>query len=729
MFNVGVIEAAATLDDSDYRSKLQAMPGMAKAAMGKIAALAAGFLSFGALAAGIKDSIKLFTVQENAVNGVAAALRNQERNMAAQQGQMDSYAGAVRRGADATRRAADNTRQVIGQSTQMTTAFGGMRNNLRAATIAAAGLAAVYGGDMGQNMRDAAKAGDDHAKSMVRDSAAMAQATVAGKQFNDQMRHGADAMNGMVSGEKQVVGQAARVTTAFGGMRNNLRAATIAAAGLTALYAGGIDQSMRLVAGAGDEQAKSMTRYRSAVVLATAASGRFNAQARNGADAMKRVDAGAAQADARYKRLVDDLAEYAGELQKATVYGDETILQAMSLGMNMGIQGGQIKQAAKAAIGLAAAYNLDLNTSMKLIAKANSGSTAALQHYGITLDKTKSQTEQFNELLKKGADSFALAEAQAQTTGGRIQQMSNAWGDLKETIGEFIVNLFDVGEATGGITDMMVDLSATIKKNMNEWVYETRKVYYNVEAFAKETWALLEPMLKLLKELCINGLKDILAIGVWTYENFNTLWSSLPDIFAGVGRDILQYWRNIFDTLVNLAVNLGKAIWQAIKGEGTAGFKVMADQLVNDAISVVADVGRETEAALQKAGVSPFPEMKGGDWQGMVDQYKQLGKEWERIEADRIAKQAKLEEDYAKKLWESKRGGSGQFAKQPIQEEGGPAKNSRESVAGSFSAAILSAMLGSGSPEKETAANTKELVRELKKTNAKITDGMEEVYT
>jgi hypothetical protein len=60
---------------------------------------------------------------------------------------------------------------------------------------------------------------------------------------------------------------------------------------------------------------------------------------------------------------------------------------------------------------------------------------------------------------------------------------------------------------------------------------------------------------------------------------------------------------------------------------------------------------------------------------------------------------------------------------------GGPEATKKDNVAGSFSAAILSAMLGSGSPEKETAANTKELVRELKKTNAKITDGMEEVYT
>lgn len=502
MFNVGVIEAAATLDDSDYRNKLMRMPGLAKSTLSKVAGIAAGFLSFGAAAAGIKESVQAFIVQENAVKGVAAALK----------------------------------------------------------------------------------------------------------------------------------------------------------------------------------------------------------------------DSG----------MAEELEDYAGELQKVTTYGDEATLQAMSLGLNMGIAEGKIKDASKAAIGLATAYKMDLNTAMTMIAKANAGQTGALSRYGIELDKSKTKEEQFNELLGKGVDAFALAEEQARTTGGRLQQMGNAWGDLKEAVGEFIVNLFGVGDAAGGIMSVMQDLTVQIKENMGEWVFAIRSVYYDIEANVKKTWAVVEPAIMYLGRAFVAGCNDIVAIGQWAFENFGKVWENLPDVFIAMGKDILQFWRNIFDGLLHLAVNLGKAIWTAIKGGGAEGFKDMVDQLLEDAVRTVADAGGATEKALRDAGVTPFPEMESGDLAGMVDQYRQIGERFSQIDAQRAEKQAKLEADYARKLEESRKAGNGKTAQGA---GGGPEATKKDNVAGSFSAAILSAMLGNGSPEKETAANTKELVRELKKTNAKITDGMEEVYT
>lgn len=507
MFNAGVIEAAATLDDSDYRSKLQAMPGMAKQILGKVAGLAAGYLSFKGLAQGASDSVKAFIVQENAVKGVQAALKKQ------------------------------------------------------------------------------------------------------GQEWNLQSQA---------------------------------------------------------------------------------------------------------------------LGDFASQMQNLTVYGDEGTLAAMSLGMNMGISSSKIKQATKAAIGLAAAYNMDLTTAMTLVAKANAGQTGTLSRHGIVLDQTKSKEEQFSDLLKKGADNFQIAEANAKTTGGALAQLNNAWGDLKEVIGQFIVELFGIGDAAGGTIETVQELTQYVSANTDRWVLAIRTVYYSIEAAVKKAWAVIEPAITYLTQCAVAGCKDIVNVGIWAFDNFGAIWEHLPDVFIGIGKDILLFWKNLFNTLLNFAMNLGKAIWQAIKGGGTAGFSEMADQLISDAIAIVADYGSATEQALKKAGVTPFPELKSGNWSSMVDKYSKLGDEFARIDAKRVEKQTRLEEKYANKLRDSKKAqyGKGVAGDETVaKKDTGPEANTKESVAGSFSAAVLNAMIGTGSPEKETAKNTKEMVRQLRMTNEKLESG------
>jgi hypothetical protein len=111
----------------------------------------------------------------------------------------------------------------------------------------------------------------------------------------------------------------------------------------------------------------------------------------------------------------------------------------MTYAKNLGVQTSQLEAAAKAAVGLAAKYRLDLNSAMQLVGRASQGQTQMLTRYGIILEETLSPQEKFNALLKIGADSFSLAEAQAKTASGEIAQMNNAVGDYGEVLGEFIL--------------------------------------------------------------------------------------------------------------------------------------------------------------------------------------------------------------------------------------------------------------------------------------------------
>jgi hypothetical protein len=139
------------------------------------------------------------------------------------------------------------------------------------------------------------------------------------------------------------------------------------------------------------------------------------------------------------RRGIADLKAYAASLQKATVYGDEEILSQMAYAANLGVTTDRLREAAKAAIGLAAKYRIDLRSAMMLIGRASQGQTQMLTRYGIILDATLSDEEKFNALLKIGAESMALATAETKSAEGAVKQLANTWSDFKEDIGPGII--------------------------------------------------------------------------------------------------------------------------------------------------------------------------------------------------------------------------------------------------------------------------------------------------
>lgn len=135
----------------------------------------------------------------------------------------------------------------------------------------------------------------------------------------------------------------------------------------------------------------------------------------------------------------ESLKNYASEIQNITRYGDEAIISAMALGQNIAdFAAEDLPKATKAAIGLTAALNIDLNTSMMLIARARKGQTQTLTRYGLVLDTTATKEEQFAELLEIGAKKFQIATDEAKSGSGALEQYSNLVGDAMEKVGDFI---------------------------------------------------------------------------------------------------------------------------------------------------------------------------------------------------------------------------------------------------------------------------------------------------
>jgi len=146
-------------------------------------------------------------------------------------------------------------------------------------------------------------------------------------------------------------------------------------------------------------------------------------------------------------------------MQKMTVYSDEQVLSQMAYARNLGVTTDKLEEATKAAIGLAARYRIDLESAMMLVGRASQGQTQSLSRYGIVLNEGLSAQEKFNELLRIGAQSFRLAEAQTKTATGALEQMRNQVNELQEIFGAVLLP---------AVTAASQAISEYIKKNQSD---------------------------------------------------------------------------------------------------------------------------------------------------------------------------------------------------------------------------------------------------------------------
>ena len=404
----------------------------------------------------------------------------------------------------------------------------------------------------------------------------------------------------------------------------------------------------------------------------------------------------------------------ATSMQRMTTFGDEATLQAITLGVNMGIAAEKMEDATKAAMGLAAGYNLDLTTAMQLVAKAANGNTGRLAMYGIQVDQAKSKQEQFNEVLQIGNEKFDLAKAE--TYGQRLTQLGNAWVDLKEEVGEFLLALSGFDDWSEELVSTISNITDVIKENCEQWAFEIKYVWTFFEAGLKNIWAPLEPAVTFIVQVFKAAFENIVSIGQWAFDNLDKIWDNLPDIFVAIFKDIINYYKNWAMMLIDLGVNLGKALWKAIRHGDASGFSDLWNDLVDDWNKTIGELGDETAKVLHDAGVSAFPDLASPDYSGLINKYAHLSDRFAEIDRERQQKEADLEYNLKERL-DKKRA---QKQNREIKDETDPVKAIKNNVAGSFQAAVLSGVLGAGKPEQETAKNTKKMVELQTETNRKL---------
>ena len=156
--------------------------------------------------------------------------------------------------------------------------------------------------------------------------------------------------------------------------------------------------------------------------------------------ALNRLAASLALLGANTPQAIMRFQEFAAGIQKITTVADDQVIAMGAMGAAIGkLSGQELERAVIAAIGLSKAFGIDLNAAMLLVSKAAAGNTATLGRYGIVLDSTMTDSEKFNAVLALGAAQFSIAEAEVNTTSGRLAQLKNVLGDVMEQIGAALV--------------------------------------------------------------------------------------------------------------------------------------------------------------------------------------------------------------------------------------------------------------------------------------------------
>lgn len=149
-------------------------------------------------------------------------------------------------------------------------------------------------------------------------------------------------------------------------------------------------------------------------------------------------------------------ANLAAEMQRTTVYEGDQIVALEAMALQLGVLPSQMEPAIKAAANLASGLGIDVEQALTMIVKANNESYTAFGKLGISIDEARASAEGLPYVLEQiNQQVGGQAASEVDTYAGRIAQLSNEWGDLKEAVGGLITSNGLLADSFGALTEIL----------------------------------------------------------------------------------------------------------------------------------------------------------------------------------------------------------------------------------------------------------------------------------
>jgi hypothetical protein len=180
-------------------------------------------------------------------------------------------------------------------------------------------------------------------------------------------------------------------------------------------------------------------------------------------EAVTRLTSALQASGAEVESVSAELQAHASALQEVTTFGDEAIIQQQSFLASLGYTKNEIKELTTAAVNLASSGMVTLDSAVKNLVRTKSGLSGELGEIIPqirNLTKEELEAGEAIDVVQKQFD--GMAESLADTGVGALKQYRNAMGDLKEQMGQSLVNA--IRPFVEGLTTIITKLTTAIEK-------------------------------------------------------------------------------------------------------------------------------------------------------------------------------------------------------------------------------------------------------------------------
>lgn len=202
-----------------------------------------------------------------------------------------------------------------------------------------------------------------------------------------------------------------------------------------------------------------------ATILSSIAFKKIIDEASKSEDAINSLNQALASAGTFSQEASLSIQAFADEIQRTTTLDDEAVISGVALARTFARTNEEAVKLTKAAIDLAAAKGVTLDTAVEQLGKTLTGTAGRLAN---TVSETKNLTE---AQLKAGAAIDVVANrfagsgaAQLNTFSGAITHLNNIFDNFLETIGKFVIQSPAIKAVIGFISDTFIKLADSIAK-------------------------------------------------------------------------------------------------------------------------------------------------------------------------------------------------------------------------------------------------------------------------
>lgn len=346
-------------------------------------------------------------------------------------------------------------------------------------------------------------------------------------------------------------------------------------------------------------------------------------------DAINNLNAALKTIGAFTPKVSQKFQDLAASLQKVSKFGDEAIIETQAMLISLGVLPGELEEATKATLDLAAVTG-NLKNATLLMGKAAAGETGSLSRYGIILEDNIPKADKLAATIAKVNEQFGgRALAQTKTFSGQIAQLKNRFFDLSEEIG------FELIPIIQNRLLPMIDKFITSAEagGLRKWI-----IFIGDMAFGFKILAFrIKQIINFIKDLGV-GFTKFFAITDFVFDSIKTTLDFLGRSFENFGRRIAFIFKTIAGAFTKTFLD-AKLLLARIVGL-VKDNEAEIEKIKRDRVKVDEDLAKEKEA-IDRASVNSTLELAEN---GESD-LQNLKKSFLKGDVDILKRKAELSQD------------------------------------------------------------------------------------